>query len=84
MKKFFGKIFDIRKGEVLRASLMFSYIFLVIASLMIIKPVRNSLFLVKFGVDKLPYVYILVALFSFLIASLYSGISRRIRLNYLI
>lgn len=84
MNKVFSKVFDIRESEGWRALLMFSYIFLLIASLMIIKPVRNSLFLVKFGVSKLPYVYILVALCSFLIALLYSRVSRQIRLNYLI
>jgi AAA family ATP:ADP antiporter len=51
---------------------------------MIVKPVRNSLFLVKFGVEKLPYVFVLVALFSALIASVYSKYSRKVKLNYLI
>jgi AAA family ATP:ADP antiporter len=51
---------------------------------MIVKPIRNSLFLVRFGVEKLPYVYVLVALFSAAIASLYSRYSKRTRLNNLI
>ena len=63
---------------------MFASIFLLIASLLIIKPVRNSLFLVKFGVERLPYVFVLVALFSVLVASIYSKYSRKVRLNYFI
>jgi len=63
---------------------MFASIFLLIASLLIVKPVRTSLFLVKFGVEKLPYVFVLVALFSALVASVYLKFSRKVRLNYLI
>jgi AAA family ATP:ADP antiporter len=63
---------------------MFSYVFLLTASLLIIKPVRNSLFLVKFGAEKLPYVFMLVAFFSAIVASVYSRYSKKIRLNYLI
>jgi len=83
MRKIFHKLFDIREGEGLRAFLMFASIFLLIASLLIVKPVRNSLFLVKFGVEKLPYVFVLVALFSALVAYIYSKYSRKVRLNYL-
>jgi len=43
---------------------MFAYIFLVISSLMIAKPVSSSLFLSKFGVTRLPYVFILMAFFA--------------------
>jgi AAA family ATP:ADP antiporter len=84
MRKLFRRLFDIREGEGFTASLMFVILFLLIACLMIIKPIRNSLFLVKFGVEKLPYVFVLVALFSAAVASLYSRYSRRIRLNNLI
>lgn len=84
MRKLLYRIFDIREGEGFIASLMFGFIFLLTASLLIVKPVRNSLFLVKFGADKLPYVYILVALFSAIIAFLYSKFSKKASLNYLI
>ena len=84
MKKLFRKLFDIREGEGSRASLMFIILFLLIACLMIVKPIRNSLFLVRFGVEKLPYVFVLVALFSAAVASLYSRYSKRIQLNNLI
>ncbi len=84
MRKLFRRLFDIREGEGFAASLMFAILFLLIACLMIIKPIRNSLFLVKFGVEKLPYVFVLVALFSAVVASLYSRYSKRTRLINLI
>lgn len=84
MKKIFTKLFDIREGEGIRASLMFTYIFLLISSLLILKPVRQSLFLVKFGYEKLPYVYMLMALFGGLVAWLLSRYTKRMRLDYLI
>jgi len=84
MASFFRKLFDIRHGEGLKVSLMFFYGFFIIASLSVLKPVRNSLFLVKLGVEKLPLVYILVALFSAVVATLYARYARKIRLIRLI
>ncbi|MFZ0390847.1 MAG: Npt1/Npt2 family nucleotide transporter, partial [Calditrichia bacterium] len=84
MKNYLLKIFDIREGEEQRALLMFFYIFLIIASLLIIKPVRNSLFLSRFGVQQLPYAFLLVALAAVFVSTVYSRISLRFRLNYLI
>jgi AAA family ATP:ADP antiporter len=81
MSEWLRKVFDIKEGEGHRAFLMFIYVFLIIASLLIIKPVRNSLFLTHLGVTKLPYAYILVAVSAGLIISLYSKYSNRIRLN---
>lgn len=84
MKKLFQKLFDIRQGEGSRAVLMFLYIFLIIASLLIVKPVRNSLFLTHFGISKLPYAFILVAVFAAFITNIYSRFAKKIRLNLLI
>ena len=81
MKLMFQRAFDIRKGEWLRAWLMFSYIFLIIASLMIVKPIRNSLFLTRFGAERLPYVYILVAIVAAFVVWLYSRFSGKVKLN---
>jgi len=82
--KHIQKILGLREGEGVRTSLMFAYIFLIIASLMIIKPIRNSLFLTEFGAQKLPYAYLLVAIVSAFVVWMYSKFSKRIRLNYLI
>ncbi|KAA3618594.1 MAG: hypothetical protein DWQ05_06445 [Calditrichaeota bacterium] len=84
MHKLLSRVFDIREGEGLRALLMFSYIFLLIASLLIIKPVRNSLFLTRFGVEQLPYAFTLVAILAALVTVIYSKFANHIRLNRLI
>ena len=78
------RVFDIRQGETSRALLMFAYIFLIISCLLIVKPVRNSLFLTRFGAAQLPYVFILVAVFATLLTSFYSRYSSRVRLDRLI
>ncbi len=64
IKDFLTKTFDIREGEFKRAFLMMLYIFLVISSNLILKPTVLSLFLSEFGVDQLPLVFILVAVFA--------------------
>ena len=84
MIKFFQKLFDIREGEGLKASLMFVYIFFVIASLLIVKPVRNSLFLIQIGVARLPYAFVLVAISAAVVINFYSKFARKVRLNLLI
>ena len=84
MKRSFYKITGIREGEVFRALLMFSYIFLVITSLQILKPVRNSLFLTRFGVSELPKVYLLVGVVVGVIIFLYTRFARKIRLGRLV
>jgi len=80
---FIGKLFKIRSEERLKAYLMFSYIFLIIASLLILKPIRNSLFLVKLGIYELPYAYTLVAITAIVFIKIYSIYANRIRLNAL-
>ena len=64
MQTLIRKIFGIYDGEGQKVALMFSYIFLIIASLLIVKPVRNSLFITHFGVSQLPYAFISVAIFA--------------------
>ncbi len=83
MNGFMERLLDIRLGERQRAWLMFTYIFLLIASLMIVKPVRNSLFLVTFGAERLPYLFVVVAAFAALITWLYTRFTRFVHLNRL-
>jgi AAA family ATP:ADP antiporter len=78
------KFTGIREGEALRAFLMFAYIFLIITSLQILKPVRNSLFLTKFGVGQLPYVYLLVGVVVGTVIFFYTRFSRKVRFGRLI
>jgi len=72
MRLFFFNAFDIRKGELQRALLMQFNIFLIISTLLIVKPTVNALFLAKYGVEQLPFAYIMVALVAALVSLLYS------------
>jgi len=84
MGRILRRILDIREGEGFRTLYMFSYIFLIIASLMIVKPIRNSYFLTEIGIAKLPLMFVLVAASSGAAVYLYAKFSRKIRINYLI
>lgn len=83
-KGFLSALFDIRPGETERAFLLFANLFLTIASFYILKPVRSSVFLVSFGPEQLPYVFILIALIGGGLASVYSNFSSHYPLNRLI
>jgi len=66
------KVFDIRHGEGKRAALMQLLIFLIISTLLIIKPTANALFINRFGVESLPFAFILVAIIAGVTASFYA------------
>lgn len=75
------RIFDIRMGEFRRVLLMLINIFLIIQCLWIIKPVANSQFLSKVGIDKLPLVFLLVAITALAFSSSYSRLLNRLPLQ---
>ncbi len=75
------RIFDIRMGEFRRVWLMLINIFLIIQCLWIIKPVSNSQFLSKVGIDKLPLVFLLVAITALAFSSSYSRLLNRLPLQ---
>jgi len=81
---YFKKSIDVRKGEGKKTLLMFFYLFLTIASLLIVKPIRNSLIISESGVDKLPYAFILVAITSAIFTIFYTRLTRRYKLYSLI
>lgn len=56
------KSFDLREGEYRRAFLMQLTIFLMISTLLIVKPAVNGLFISKFGVENLPLAFVIVAI----------------------
>ncbi|MCB0668131.1 MAG: hypothetical protein KDC80_20035 [Saprospiraceae bacterium] len=82
--KLLQKLFDIREGEYERALLMQFNFFLIIATLLIVKPTVNGLFLAQLGAEKLPLAYLLVAVFAILVSSIYSRILGRINLSRII
>ncbi len=69
--------FPVKSEERSRALLMFGYLFLIISILLIVKPIRNSLFLTRFGAIQLPYVYLLVALIAGIFSVWYARLLRR-------
>lgn len=84
LKKVIRNVFDIREGEYRTAFLMQLNIFLLISTLLIVKPTVNALFLSKFGVERLPEAFILVAVAAILISSFYARFLDRSSLNKII
>ena len=74
-------IFDIRDGELRRALLMQAVIFLLISTLLIVKPTVNGLFLSRFGVEKLPHAFLLVAVAAAIVSAIYSRLLFSISLH---
>ncbi|PWU03582.1 MAG: hypothetical protein C5B51_18770 [Terriglobia bacterium] len=74
-------LFDIRSGEHLRAWAMFSYLLFVLFAYYIVKPVSRAMFLTKFDIDKLPSLYILIAIFGGALAYLYSKLAAKTSLR---
>ena len=78
------RTFDIREGEFVRARLMLLQIFLLIGSLLVIKPAVNALFLANFGARQLPVAFIMVALSAAIVSIGYSRLLHRYPLNKII
>ncbi len=73
--------FDVREGEGLRTLFMGLYLMLVLFAYYILKPLSRSLFLNKFDIDKLPYLYILIAVAGGLLAYVYTKVMLRFSLQ---
>lgn len=80
-KDFFLRMFDIRVGEFRRVLLMQFNVFLLIQCLWTVKPVVNAQFLSTAGIDKLPLVFLLVALSALVVATAYSRLLNRLPLG---
>ncbi|MDT8392911.1 MAG: Npt1/Npt2 family nucleotide transporter [Bacteroidales bacterium] len=72
MKALINKFYDIREGEWKLTLAFFSVSFLLMVVVYVLKPVRDSLFLVDLGARRLPYVFILIALVAIPVTSLIS------------
>jgi AAA family ATP:ADP antiporter len=84
LSDFLSNTFDVREGEMRRAVLMQLNIFLIISTLLIVKPTVNGLFLAKFGAESLPRAFILVAVFAGLISLWYARALNRVSLLQII
>src|SRR5580704_2371776 len=74
-------VFDIRPGEHLRLWAMFFYLLFVLFAYYVVKPVSRAMFLTKFDIDKLPLLYILIALFGGILAYFYSKVATKVSLR---
>lgn len=84
IKQFIKKAFDIREGEYKVSLFMFSYIFIIITVLLIIKPTVNALFLSESGVENLPFAFLLVALAAIISSFFYAKALIRFSLKKII
>jgi AAA family ATP:ADP antiporter len=81
LQRLFSRVIDIRPGEFGRIGTMFALLGLIITTSYIVKPVRNSLFLSQFGAERLPYVYIVIAVVAGFVAAGFSRIVSRYRIK---
>src|SRR5688500_13929294 len=75
LREFWRSLFDIRTGEGWRVFYLFMYLLLVLFAYYILKPVSRGLFLFKFDIDELPYLYILIAAAGGVMAYVYTKIA---------
>lgn len=80
MNALLTRFFNLHENERPRALVMSAYLFLIVCCLLMLKPVRNGLFLERFPVTELPNVFLLVALSAGIFTTLYAQIIRRRRL----
>jgi len=71
------ELLAIRPGEGERTLLVFLYLLLIIGSYLLIKAIRNSLFISEFGAVKLPYVMLGIAGLAAMFAAVYIRLARR-------
>ncbi|MCB1184031.1 HEAT repeat domain-containing protein, partial [bacterium] len=79
-----GSLLDLRRGERRMALLMGANYFLLLLFYYLLKPARDSLFLVDQAPDRLPLVYILTALIAAPVTAAYARAGARRRLDRLV
>ena len=84
LRQSLGGLLDVRPEEWSRFLPMALAYGLVMASMYLLKPARNGLFLDRFGVEQLPYVLVLVALIGGLAAVLFARFTRTLPLDRMI
>ena len=75
---------DVRSGEAARIGFMAAFLFFLLAANNVIKIVRDSLFLSRFSITQLPYVYLLAAVAASVVISIYSRYTSRLSLSQVI
>ena len=79
-----SRFFDVRPGEARRVGIMVSLFFFLLAANNVIKVVRDALFLSRFPISDLAYVYFLAALLAGVIIAVYTRYTVRLPLYRLI
>jgi AAA family ATP:ADP antiporter len=74
-------LFDVRPGEYRRTVFMSLYLLFVLFAYYVLKSASESMFLNKFDIDKLPNLYILMAIFGGALAYVYSKLAARTSLR---
>ncbi|MGH9720237.1 MAG: Npt1/Npt2 family nucleotide transporter, partial [Bryobacteraceae bacterium] len=77
IRLFWRSVYDVRPGEGVRTLFMALHMTCVLFAYYILKPVSRALFLNKFEIDQLPYLYILIAMGGGLLAYAYTRIAVR-------
>jgi len=77
--KFLSKVIDVRPEETSSSILLFLYFFFITSSAGIIKPVKLSLFLDQLTFEKLPFAYLLTAVFMGFFVSLNTRLLRAMK-----
>ncbi|HEX9143014.1 MAG TPA: hypothetical protein VGA09_02005, partial [Candidatus Binatia bacterium] len=78
------QLLDIRPGEAARIGFMAAFLFFLLAANNVIKIVRDALFLSRFPITQLPYVYLLAAVLASAVISIYSRYTSRLSLSQII
>ena len=84
LKKYFLKAFDLKEDELLKTLLLQLNVFLLISTLLIVKPTINSLFLSELTSAALPLGYVLTAITAVVGSYFYDKILERKSLNKII
>ncbi|WP_111706522.1 Npt1/Npt2 family nucleotide transporter [Lutibacter citreus] len=84
LKKYILKIFDLKEEELKKTLLLQLNIFLIITTLLIVKPTINSLFLSELTSDALPLGYVLTAIIAIIGSFIYDKILEQKALNKVI
>jgi AAA family ATP:ADP antiporter len=74
----------VRPGEATRIALMAAFLFFLLAANNVIKIVRDSLFLSRFPITQLPYVYLLAGLIAAVVVGAYSRYTSKLPFSSLI
>src|SRR5690349_16949609 len=78
------RFLQIRSGEAARIGSMAAFLFFLLAANNLIKVVRDSLFLSRFPITQLAYVYLLAALLASGVTGIYSYYTSRLSLSQII